>query len=285
VAKSSSANKVAKLAEKGRGKKVRFQGGTLFPVVVAAIMVLGIALVAYSRSASYADAPGPNAADRDHYHIAFGIYLCDQWLPNIVGERVDDEEYRAFGVHSHDDGVIHYHPITGAASGRNAKLGVYLDIYDIELSDDKLVIPADQPWAQSSPGGTAEGLTIEEGKTKCTVDGKEVDGQLKVAVWDQATDAASSTVLTSRMNGARVKQDGMAMGIYFVPAGTEDLPETPTASRLTELGSIDGGPTTPIVPDGGTVTTIAGATDTTVAGGSDTTVASSDSSAVTTTLG
>jgi hypothetical protein len=39
---SSSAKKVAKLAQRGKGKKVRFQGGTLFPAVVLAVVILGL---------------------------------------------------------------------------------------------------------------------------------------------------------------------------------------------------------------------------------------------------
>jgi hypothetical protein len=266
------------MAQKGRGKKVRFQGGTVFPVAVAAVMILGVALVAYSRSSSYADAPGPRASDRDHYHIAFGIYKCDQWLPNVVGNREQgDEEYLAYGVHSHDDGVIHYHPVSGAASGRNAKLGVYLNVYDIELKDDKVIIPSDQPFAE----------TLEEGVTKCKDStGKEVDGQLKVAVWDAASDPSKNTILTANMDDARITKDGMAMAIYYVPADLEVLPEPPTASQLAELGAVDGGTNTPDVPTTvGTGTTVAGSgttvagSVTTVAGATETSGAAPDTSA------
>ena len=46
---SSSTKKAAKLAQSGSGKKVRFQGGMLFPAVVTLVFVLGISLVVYAR--------------------------------------------------------------------------------------------------------------------------------------------------------------------------------------------------------------------------------------------
>ena len=67
---------------------------------------------------------------------------------------------------------MHWHPSTGAATGSNARLKVFLDNYDITLTDKKLVLPKSQG-----------GLTFEEGKTKCIVDGKEKQASLKVWVW------------------------------------------------------------------------------------------------------
>ena len=47
---SSSTKKAAKLAQKGKGKKVRFQGGTLFPMIVLAILVVGLGTIVYARA-------------------------------------------------------------------------------------------------------------------------------------------------------------------------------------------------------------------------------------------
>lgn len=254
------------MAEKGKGKKVRFQGGTVFPVTIAVVAVLGLALIIYSRSSTQALAVPPQASNSDHWHIAFGIYHCDDWLPNIAGNKegadtgVPDEEYVTTGVHSHDDGVIHYHPFTAKASGQNAKLGIFLDVYDIELSNDKLVMPEDQG-----------GLVLEEGVTKCTTaDGDEVDGQLSLAVWDDASKPDDYRILTSDMAKARIDRNGMAMAIFFAPEGTT-IVAPPTAAQLEQLGAIDTG-VTPTDVIGDTSTTVAGATATTVeAGGSSTT--------------
>ena len=74
---SSSTKKAARLAQKGKGKRVRFQGGTLFPMVVLAILVLGVGTIVYARSSiPAADASPPTV--EDHWHMAYGFSLCDQ---------------------------------------------------------------------------------------------------------------------------------------------------------------------------------------------------------------
>ena len=60
---SSSTKKAARLAQKGKGKKVRFQGGTLFPMLVLAILVIGLGVIVYARATvPAADASPPTVA-------------------------------------------------------------------------------------------------------------------------------------------------------------------------------------------------------------------------------
>jgi hypothetical protein len=91
---------------------------------LAAVVILGLFLVAFSRNQELNK--GQQAAkvapriNRDHWHSSFSVYICDHFMPNIpLFESVD-------GVHTHGDGVIHIHPYTPAASGRNATLGFFL---------------------------------------------------------------------------------------------------------------------------------------------------------------
>ena len=76
------------MAQNGKGKKVRFQGGTVVPITILRVAVVGIALIAYSRTSTQALAVPPQASNSDHWHIAFGIFVCDDWLPNITGNKV-----------------------------------------------------------------------------------------------------------------------------------------------------------------------------------------------------
>ena len=110
MARPSSTKKAAKLAQKGKGRKVRFQGGTVFPAAVAITLILGFALIVYSRQTlPAADAPPPTI--NDHWHAAYGFYLCDTWYKlagNLEGTNsAGQPEFPKFvrtGVHSHDDG-------------------------------------------------------------------------------------------------------------------------------------------------------------------------------------
>lgn len=260
MGKASSAKKVARLAQKGKGRKVRFQGGTLFPALIVGIAVVGAALIVYSR----ASIPNQNIPPtvEDHWHASYGFYACDEWLPDLQGNKEEQDSagqlisdgFRRTGIHSHNDGVIHWHPYSSSATGRNAKLGVFLDVYGIKLSDDKIEFPADQG-----------GAVYEEGVTKCTdADGKSVDGEIVVYAFDAYDSPDKYTTYITNFDDVRLMQDGMAFSVVFAPAGSKpELP--PSAASLPELGAVDGGTT------GQTTSTVAG--DSTVPGESTTTVA------------
>jgi len=279
VGKASSAKKVARLAQKGKGRKVRFQGGTLFPALIVGISVVGLALVVYSRSSI----PNQNVPPtvEDHWHASYGFYACDAWLPDLQGNKEEldsagqlvSDGFRRTGIHSHDDGVIHWHPYSSEATGRNAKLGVFLDVYGVKVSDTKIEFPADQG-----------GAVYEEGVTKCTVDGKEVDGEVVVYAFDSYDAPDDVTTYITNFDEIRLKNDAMAFSIVFAPAGDKPgLP--PSAANLPELGAADQGATTTTVVTDSSSSTIAGATtvpsDTTT--NSTTTVVGTTVPAITTT--
>lgn len=257
---SSSAKKVAKLAQRGKGKKVRFQGGTLFPAVVLGVVVLGLLTIVYARQSR----PDPGSFPPqvgDHWHAAYGIYVCDGWLPKIVGaqeEQVTDslgnrslvnETFARTGIHSHDDGVIHYHPYSSASIGSRARLGIYHDVYGIELSEDRLELPEEQ-------GG--EVYDVDD----FTCNGEDVE--IKVVAWDSYTDTGPGNVYITGLNDVRITNDGMVFVVAVVPVGT-DVSMPPWAPELPELGAVDQGnvPTTTIAPADTTATTEDSSTDTT----------------------
>ena len=249
MGKASSAKKVARLAQKGKGRKVRFQGGTLFPALVVGVSLIGLALIVYSR----ASIPDRNVAPtvEDHWHASYGFYICDEWLPDLQGNKEEldrsgflaNDEFRRTGIHSHDDGVMHWHPYTSAATGRNARLGVFLNVYGVKLTDTKLTMPADQG-----------GGVYEEGVTKCIdKDGNEVDGQLVVYAYEAYNTPNDFATYITNFDGIRLKQDAMAFTVVFAPAGEQPgLP--PSAADLPSLGAADSGttgqPTTTLAADG-----------------------------------
>lgn len=280
--KSTSASRVAKLAAKGKGKgrQVRFKGGTLFPALVVGIAVVGAALIIYSRESI----PNRNVPPtvNDHWHASYGFYACDTWLPDLQGnkEELDTagqllvDEFRRTGIHSHDDGVIHWHPYTSAATGRNAKFGVFLDVYGVEVTDTKIEFPPDQG-----------GAVYEEGETKCVDEnGDSVDGEVVAYVYDSYDDASQFNTYITNFDQIRIAKDGMAITIAFVPAGVNPgMP--PTAANLPELGAIDSGqvPPTTVDPNAPATTPAdTGATTTVPAPGSTEPVASTPEATTTT---
>jgi hypothetical protein len=270
VAPSSSANKVAKLAQKGKGKKVRFQGGTLFPLIIVIVVALFGALIVYARQSR----PGPGEGEptaNQHWHAAYGFYVCDdkglKTEPNLTGtlEETDangqltSQGYINTGIHSHGDGVMHWHPnSSGRATGTNARLKVFLANYGVTLTNTKLSFPASQG-----------GETFEEGKTTCKVDGVEKKASLKVWVWSNYSKVTTDDpqVYTANMGDVRIRNDGMVFMIAFVPDDVKPKPPE-TAFNLPQLGAADsGGATTTTVPTTGTTgDTTATTTGSTTAG-------------------
>ena len=161
-----------------------------------------------------------------------------------------------YGIHSHDDGVIHWHP-SGLATGSRAKLGLFLTVYGIKVSDTKLEFPADQQT----------GMVYEEGETKCY----KKDSELRAYVWNQYDKPEDRKMLIADFKNIRIDRDGMVVVIAYMPknAGPPALPES--AVNLPELGAADGGGMTTTTVSGVTTTTVAGATTTTAAGATTTT--------------
>ena len=264
MAPSSSAKKVAKLASRGKGKKVRFQGGSIFPIAVALVVILGLLAIVYGRQSRPADGSGaPYINDgsnaNSHWHAAFGIYVCDQFEPKLQGTKEEqgtdvngntvylNDKFRILGIHSHGDGIIHYHPYSTKSSGNRAKLGVFLDVYDVKITDSELVLPQDQggdKWSTKD--------------TKC--DGK--DTQLRVRVWDHYDKPTDYHDVITDFKDIRIKNDGMVFVVAFTPKGA-DIPMPDWAAQLPTLGASD---TSNVAP----TTTVAGATTTTAVGGSTT---------------
>jgi hypothetical protein len=240
---SSSTKKAAKLAQKGKGQKIRFQGGTIFPIAVAATLILGLALIVYSRQTLPAADSSPPTIN-DHWHAAYGFYLCDSWY-QLEGDLEERDSQGQFintnflrtGIHSHNDGVIHWHPYTSVAVGRNATLGVFLDSYDVELTNDSLTFPSasalasnpDYPSANFNP--MAEYI---EGETQCNGE----DAEVSVKAWNSFTDTDGGTRYIANMNDVHVDNDGMVFGIYFT-SNEDDQPMPPWAQDLPQLGAVD----------------------------------------------
>ncbi|HEY4609971.1 MAG TPA: hypothetical protein VIH06_12220 [Ilumatobacteraceae bacterium] len=242
MASSSSAKKVAKLASRGKGKKVRFQGGTIFPIAVIAVVVLGLLAIVYGRESRPSSGVGvPRVNDGTnidaHWHQAFGIYICDTFQPKISGTLEEtgidsqgntvllNDKFKLLGIHSHNDGIIHYHPSSTKSSGNRAKLGVFLDSYNIKLTDTELVMPPEQGGDKWSTDDT-----------KC--DGK--DTQLITRVWDHFNDPSKFHDVVTDFKNIRITNDGMVFTVAFVPKGT-DIPQPEWAAQLPTLGAADGG--------------------------------------------
>ena len=274
MAPSSSAHKVAKLASRGKGRKVRFTSGTTFPAIVVVAVLAMVGLVAYakiSQPSVESGAPQPS----DAWSIAYGIKVCDEWLPNLTGNAAELAKDASTGdltkvaSGSDGDGIIHYHAKVGGNTGGRARLGVFLDVYDIKLTDTKLSLPVSQ-MPEEPRSWDIKDDNVFKG-TPC--EGKEA--VLKVRVWKDYSRGEFFDNVTDFRN-LRFRNNGMVFAIAVVPRDAE-IAKPDSAAKLAGLGVIgagDSAPSTTVASDTGASTTTAAA-NTTVAGdtGASTTVA------------
>jgi hypothetical protein len=176
--------------------------------------VAGIAFSRDERRDELAAGPSltPPVANRDHWHAAYGVLLCDQLAPPIQDQR--DPK----GIHTHGDGLIHVHPFVRAAAGDNATLGVFADAVKMTITDSELKVPG--------------GKSFREGRNECA--GKPGIVQVKV----------NDRVVTTDVRDVKLDNRAVIM-IAFAPEGAE-LPVPPSVGELARPSDLLGGdPTAP----------------------------------------
>ena len=220
MARSSSANKIAKLAEKGKGKKIRFQGGSLFPAVILVVCVLGLTLIAYARQGG--KTVNVSSTANQEYFTSFGVYKCDAYLTGFPGVATDVAAVSP-NAYIKADGIFGWKPQV-LAGLRTAKLKTFFDLYGITVDDKSIKFPA------SVNGGE----TISEANTKCKdASGVEKDATLRVLVWNDYRNTADSKVSIASFDGVRLTGDGMAIALVFAADGVE-VPQ-PVSTALETL--------------------------------------------------
>lgn len=277
MGKASSAKKVARAARAGGSRRPGQRRQLGFPLLIAGVTIAGVLLVLVARDSREVNAaPRSQANDEsDHWHAAMGLYQCDGFIFDgtpeggpFLADLLDDP----LGIHTHNDGVIHIHPFTDAAGGRNARMRIFFSDVGVSVSNSRIEFPDGTVW--------------DEDETTCTVDGEEVPGQIVMARWNSAQDAADgerpSEIFTEDFGDIRFRADREYYTFAFLPEGEIDtVPVRPDViadlNDLSDVLEAPGASTTTTAPADGegegesTTTTVGdegegGATTTTAAG-------------------
>ena len=214
---SASTQRVAKAA-RSSGRRARVsQRNFTFPVAIAAIVILGALLVGFGRDRRISASEIQPRVSQDHWHAAFGLYICDGFRPGLT-DRFGD----ARGIHTHvdestgaGDGVVHIHPFVSLASGRRADLSDFFHEIKLTATNSKIVLPG--------------GETFENG-TACP-DGRA--GSVKLLRWTDVFEGSPETI-TSDIAGTRFSGDLMGFVLAFVPDGV-DVPAPASKLKLCKL--------------------------------------------------
>lgn len=221
MGKSSSAKKVARAARAGGATSTGKRRNLLFPVSIAVVVLAGVLIIGLARNTnSSAAQEAPKVGD--HIHVAYGIYVCDTFLPPLTDTGAD-----TLGIHTHGDGIVHVHPFGSAAAGKNATLATW---------------------------GKTDGLSFSKGGFNVNGtaydNGYDCNGQparVALYVWNADDTSAAPQVITSNIADFRLDKDRQAVVLAVVPDGVTPPPPT-SIPELDKLSDVPGASTTTTAP-------------------------------------
>lgn len=257
MAKSNLGKRVSSVGSQGGGKTYKKTRPANFYGALAVIVILGLALTAYSRyeyqnpakrSTTTTIAPGIGSVQ----YAALSIQDCGTTLPSLL----PDETYKGGGFIVGPDNVVRLTPLTSADAGKNATLKTFAKEYaGLKVTSTELAIPkADgiaNPKTTFKTGELCGPTTKYPGKP----------GKVEYAYWS----TLAQTTPTITTNPASIKfTKELRLALAFEPAGV--TPAVPSASTVDHMVTDTVTPTT-------TTTTTVPSTTTTAATGTTTTTA------------
>ena len=201
-------NKYSRAQIRQRSRRTRHQRSSgWFFVTVAIIIVAGsatIGAIVVTRDDASATAP----TLEDHWHAAFAVNICGEWLPNpATFENPAGNSGVGAGIHTHGDGFIHIHPFVNSETGNNATLGKFLTYGGWSASEDSISV-----W--TGPKTDREKTTWENGD-ECPSGSEEGAGEPGRVVFE----VNCKTVEGNPSDHKLADQEVVAIG--FVPKGVE----------------------------------------------------------------
>jgi hypothetical protein len=229
MGKASSSKKVARAARAGGAVKGR-RNRWIFPAAIFAIFVVGVSVVLVAKGGNQtASAESPKVGE--HWHAAFGIYVCDKFLDPLTDTQTDK-----LGIHTHGDGIMHVHPFSGGAAGSNATFKIFGEATGLSFQDNGFT--------------TADGTQYHNG-----YDCNGTPAEVAVYQWQASDLSAPPKIYTKDFGSIRYTEDRLVFTIAVVPPGT-DVPPPPSVPTLDKLTDVAGA--------GATATTVAGVTGSSV---------------------
>lgn len=229
MARASSSKKIARVAAASGDKRARRQRNIGYSAGLAAVVIIGLLLVAFARNANQAasandKAPRANLGDgkkSDHWHAAFAVFICGQEQPAAQDSTAPD----TLGIHTHGEGTVHIHPFASRAGGSGATLGKFLDRVGIKASSSEIRMP--------------DGKIYRQGETTCG--GKAAE--IQVAHWKdgpKATGKKPDRVYTTGFDNIEFSENYGAYTLAFGPKGMQ-IPAPSGSSKLIANGQADAG--------------------------------------------
>lgn len=234
--KTSTTRKVTKVARTGGGRTKRGGQATswFFPAFIIATVVVGLGLTVYSRDQRQPDNSPPRVG-ADHWHSAIGFDLCGTFAPPVVDNGQDP-----LGIHTHGDGIVHTHPFSSQAAGKNARLQLWFDTVGANVTANSIELPDGQPMKNGDMCGDKPGRVVTR-------------------IWETRAPGDEGRIFEGDPGDIRLGNNQL-ITVAFVPEGT-DIPKPPTEPQLDRLTDVGPNANASTVP-GETTTSIAPTTTT-----------------------
>src|SRR3954469_17982227 len=211
MGKASSNKKVSRAARTGGGRTSRGRTPWAWYSSMALVVVLGVFGIVQSRdhrqdilSAGTKLSPrlGSPGKPADHWHVAYGFYLCDNFAATLPDDAVKG------GIHTHADGLMHVEPETVDDTGPHATAGRFLKLAGVTVSETEIKIPGQKTFKNGDKCGD------KAGEVQVYVDGKKREGDpTKILLKDQ-----------------------QHIVFAYVPKATTTVPEPPSVPNLATAG-------------------------------------------------
>ncbi len=249
MGRASSSKKVARAAGTGGGRTHRGRTPWTYYSVIAVIVVLGILGTWASRDRRLAqiNSAGSTAPTVGTvWNEGYAVDECGKFQPAITHAK--DPEGITTG---NGDGIIHIHPTTKSAAGKNATLGKFAEAVGMKLNAAELQLP----------GG------------KLYLDGDTCQGKASHVYVKEFAFAGDTTGTLQTVDPRNIPlQDQSLLTIAFVPASEKNSIPPPPAyvnTNLNKLAATSPSPTTTVPGSSATTTpasppTTAAPTSTTV---------------------
>jgi hypothetical protein len=193
-----------------------------------------------------------------HIHAAYGVYNCDAYEAPFNASTLPDPQ----GIHAHDDGLIHTHPVTKGAGGRRAQLSRFFSATNMRVNSNEI------KWIADTTGTKFRTLNVK--KDKCTIHDpkdpknkkkdKKVDAEISMLYWE--TSKSNPVIYTGGFSDIRITADS-SYAFVFAPKGKKNIPIPPSSQALAaptdlsaEQAAASGKTTTTTTAAPGAVTTV-----------------------------
>lgn len=231
---SRAVRRAARTAEQSGAAK-RFRRPSLgFPAIIAIIVVLGVALVAFA--ASNRETAARPRQNEDHWHSPYAVWDCVNGgtAENPVFEPVFQSSRDEEGIHSHQDGVIHIHPFFDRTAGRNAQVRAFMREMGAAISEESIEMPDGRILGIETERTVVdeEGNAVldEDGDVQTEIVPVECDGEpviIQVARWRRSSQLSRDPVIyTEDLEDVRFLADQEAFVFARAPEGA-DIPPPP----------------------------------------------------------